>query len=482
MAGISATGIGSGLDLQGLVSQLVAAERAPIENRLNRQESTLQAKISAYGSLRGSLSTIESPLKRLSEFEPKMSVTNSNKEALSVTAADDAPAGNFSITVNQLATAQSLATNAADAGALFSGGAATEVVTLGDTATFSIQVGSGDTTDITLDASEQALTLGNLRDAINDADAGVTASIINDSNGARLVMTANDTGESNTITTTATGMASGALDTALSLDGSAGNVPGVNGQITQVAQDAQAIVNGITINSDSNTLGNAVDGLSITLLETTTSATSVRVAEDRSSLRSLLNEFIGGYNELIKQTNSLTAYDAENDSGAVLTGDATVRGVRTMLGNAMVSSGQAIQDNGSRSKGESIALANLGIVSSATGTLSFDQSTFDVAIEDYGMENITAALKDIAGNFHENVTGFTSSTDGMLAARTKGLNASIADIGEQREQLDKRTLAFEARMTAQFNAMDSLVAEMNTTGNYLMSQLGNLMSNNNNSN
>lgn len=479
---ISSIGVGSGLDLSSLLQNLVSAERAPTENRLNRQEADIQAKLSAYGSLRGSLSTIESPLKRLSEFEAKMSVTNSDKDALAVTADEDAPVGNYSISVKQLATAQSLATNAADAASLFSSGGETEVVAAGATASFSIQVGSNDATEIELDGGDDGLSLGELRDAINDADAGVTASIVNDGNGARLVMTASETGAANTIKTTAAGMVSGDLDTALTLDGT---VEGGNGEVTQEAQDAQAVINGITVDSASNSLEDAVDGISITLKGTTDSAASVRVAEDQSSLRALLNEFVGGYNELINQTNSMTAYNADDQSGSLLTGDSTVRAVRTMLGNAMVEMGQAVQDNGpvtigdqtfSINAGETLGLATLGLVSEKNGALSFDQAKFSESVEIYGAENIAAAVKEIAGKFHDKVTSFTDSTDGMLAARTDGLRASVEDIAIQRESLDERMLSFEKRLAAQFTAMDTLVAQMNNTSNYLATQLGNLIS------
>ncbi|EIC20519.1 flagellar filament capping protein FliD [Thiorhodovibrio frisius] len=461
---ISSLGVGSGLDLSSLLQNLVAAERAPTENRLNKQEATLQAKISAYGTLRGGLSSLESPLKRLSEFEPKQSVTNSDKTALTVKADADAPSGNYKIDVNRLAAAQSLATNEADA-ASFTDKAETTVVNEGDTATLSLQVGSGTATEINLDASEGALTLGDVRDAINGAEAGVTASIINDDNGSRLVLTSDETGADNTIKMTASGTSG--FDIALSIDGQAAGSGA--GEITQVAQDAEAVINGITITSSSNSLDDAVDGLSVTLNAVTESTASVTVAEDKSSLRSLLNEFVGAYNELINQTNSMTAYNADNQQGALLMGDSTVRGIRSMLGNSMVQFGQT-------NDGENLALANLGIVSGKDGKLSFDQDVFNDAMDSYGSDNIAAAVKGFTGNFYDTVTSFTDSSDGMLAARTDGLRTTIDDIAQQREDLDERMLSLEERLSAQFAAMDSLVAQMNNTSNYLATQLGNLIS------
>ena len=463
---ISSLGVGSGLDLSSLLQNLVASERAPTENRLNKQEATIQAKISAYGTLRGGLSSLESPLKRLSEYEPRQTVTNSDKSALAVTADADAPNGNFKIDVKHLASAQSLATTVNDA-SLFTEKADTTVVNEGETGTLSIQVGSGDAVEINLDASDGALSLGDLRDAINDSDAGVTASIINDDNGSRLVLTSNETGADNTIKMTASGLASAGFNTALSIDGQAGGSG--YGVITQAAEDAEAVINGITITSSSNSLDNAVEGLSITLLDTTESTASVSVAEDQNSLRSLLNEFVGAYNELIGQTNSMTAYSTENEKGSLLTGDSTVRSIRSMLGNSMVQFGQTAE-------GDSLALANLGIVSGKDGKLSFDQAMFADAMDDYGAENIASVVTGIATGFHDSVTSYTDGTDGMLAARTDGLRANLDVINEQRDSLDERMISLEDRLSAQFSAMDSLVAQMNATSSYLANQLSNLQS------
>lgn len=471
MAGIQSMGIGSGLDLNGLVSQLVAAERMPTDNRLNKQESILQAKLSAYGSLRGGLATIESPLKRLSEFESKMSVSNSNSSLFTVTATDDASPGNFTMEIDHLAAAQTLATNSLTGSA--ADGPDTEIVASGATADLTITVG-GEAETVALDASGGALTLRNVRDLINESDAGVSAFIMTDDTGSRLVLTADETGENNTIAVTTGGtFANGAYATELAMDGTGANNV-IGGNVTQIAQNASGAINGLAFESADNSVEGLIDGLSFNLLGTTDSPASFRVSEDTSSLRSLINEFVGGYNELIKQTKDLSAYDAEQGTGSLLTGDATVRGVERMLRDSLVEYGQAIQDNGpvtlsgnpdpiSVNAGDDIALANLGLVSKANGALEFNSSKFNDAVQVYGMENIVAAVNEIAGKFHERVSGFTDSNDGVLDARTSGLKASIEDINQQREAHNERMISYEAQLTAQFNAMDSLVASMSTT-------------------
>jgi flagellar hook-associated protein 2 len=189
---ISAMGIGSGLDLGGLVAQLVAAERQPQEQRLNRKEADIQARISAFGSIRGGLSALETVLDKLVALQQGRTATSSDSNRLEVSARPEATMGSYSIQINQLATAQSLA----------SGRFAHADVPLG-TGTLNVQVGSGPAVAIGINAENNSLR--GVRDAINAADAGVQASIVNDGEGARLVLSAAQTGVDETISITVSG-------------------------------------------------------------------------------------------------------------------------------------------------------------------------------------------------------------------------------------------------------------------------------------
>jgi flagellar hook-associated protein 2 len=233
---ISALGIGSGLDLGGLVDQLVAAERQPQEQRLNRREADLQAQISAFGSIRGGLSALETVLGKLVALQQGRTATSSDSARLAVTARSEATTGSYSIQVNRLATAQSLASSpVADAD-----------TPLG-TGTLTVQVGTGPAAAIEINAENNSLR--GIRDAINAADAGVQATIVNDGVGARLVLSAAQTGAGQAISITVSGDPAEV--------GELGSLATANLTETVAGQDAEVVLNGLTVTNPSNSLDEA---------------------------------------------------------------------------------------------------------------------------------------------------------------------------------------------------------------------------------
>lgn len=464
---ITALGTGSGIDLKNLLTQLVAAERAPYENRYNRQEAQIQAKISAYGTLKGVVASLRSPLDRLSRFQPTQQVSVSDSDALSVLLNGPMPNGSFRVQINQLATAQAVAT---EAGGPFAN-SSTVVIAAGSSATVSIQVGTGAAQTVTLDAStdENGVTLAELRNAINEAGAGVTASIINNGTEARLVLTANQTGAANTIQMSVTGTL---FDEELSIDGV------TQGTITQPAQDALVEINGVPVTSASNTLDNAIAGATLTLKKVTTTPVTATVSNDRSSLAALLNEFVGAYNELVKQTDDLTRYDSENKRASLLTGDTTVRSIRNALRNALGRAGgpevwETDVISGAKTAFR-LTLSHVGVTMDRSGQLSFNSGKLDTAVNRYGADSVAAAINEIASNLKGVADSFNDPLGGQLKARTDGLNATVKIINEQRARLNERMEEYEYRLNRQFSNLDKLIAKMNNTSNYLGTQLGNL--------
>ncbi|ADC71951.1 flagellar hook-associated 2 domain protein [Thioalkalivibrio sp. K90mix] len=441
---ISSLGVGSGLDLNQLVGQLVAAEREPKEQRLNQREERIDAQISAFGELTSSVDQVGSVLGDLSGFEPTQSASVADDSVANVTVTGDAENSDFSLEVNQLAQSQIVASAAGDFDS------ADDEVGAGQ---LQIQVGNGNA--VTIDVEEGA-TLRDVRNAINDSEAGVTASIVNDGNGARLVLSANETGADNTISVTATedpeGSGLGRLDSS-------------NLTETRAAQDAEAVINGLTVTSSSNTLSDTIEGLEIELTGVSSGPTTVSVSEDRDELESLLQSFVENYNALIGQTNQLTAYDPEEDEAAVLTGDSTVRGIRSRLGNALI---QPAEGAG----GSNQTLAELGIISNRDGTLSFDSTRFSEAMERDGFENISDTVRNIAGQMRDVTDSFTGR-DGLIQVRQDGLQSDLSRIERQREDLEARIERLEANWVRQFSRMDSMVAQMQATGDQLMAQLAN---------
>lgn len=437
---ISSLGVGSGLDLNQIVGDLVNAQRAPREERLNEREERIEAEISAYGSLSSSMDGIGSALSNLADFEPEQSASLSNEDVASVVITGDAPNGDFNMDVQQLAEAQTVAS---DSGLFDS---TDEEVGAG---TFSISVGDGEA--VSLDV-EEGDTLNDLRNAINDADAGVRASIVNDGNGPRLTMTSESTGEQNTINVEVDGDAD--LDRLANL--------GDPETVTVEAQDALVTIDGMEITSASNTLEDTIEGMAIDLEGV--GQTSVSVSEDRDELRNGLESFVEAYNTMVSETNELTAYDAEEDEAAVLTGDSTVRSARSRMSNALTERSQVEGINNQ-------TLAELGITTQRDGTLSFDTQRFDEVMDREGFEDVSAMVRDIAGGMEETLQGITGP-EGLIQTRQDGLQNEQDRVDRQRERLDDRIERLEDRLVRQFSSMDTSVAQMQQTGDFLQQRLG----------
>ena len=437
---IAALGIGSGLDLNALVDQLVAAERKPREDQLNRREAEIEARLSAFGSIRGGLSALETALGKLASIQQGRTATSSDSTRLGVTARADAVPGNYSIQVNRLATAQTLASAGFD-----------DADGPVGTGTLTLRVGDGPALDVVIDDGNNSLR--GIRDAINQADAGVQASIVNDGSGSRLVLSSNRTGAANTISATVSGS-----------DGLA-RLASANLTQTMAPQDAEAVINGLTVTSPSNSLDQTLDGLTLDLKGTTEAGSpiTVTVGQDRDAARSALNEFVKAYNGVVETVRDLTRYDPESREGSVLVGDSTLRAIRGRLV-------QGLQQVGGGADAVFTSLVNLGVNSDRNGLLSLDSAALDRAM-DQDFQGVISLVNEVSGGLRDTVQGFTQS-GGLLDARTDGLRTRMRDIGRQREMLDARMEQFEARTVRQFGAMDSLVGQLQNTSQFLDQQLG----------
>ena len=437
---IAALGIGSGLDLNALVDQLVAAERKPREDRLNRREAEIEARLSAFGSIRGGLSALETALGKLASIQQGRTATSSDSTRMGVSARADSVPGNYSIQVNRLATAQTLASAGFD-----------DADGPVGTGTLTLRVGDGPALDVVIDDGNNSLR--GIRDAINQADTGVQASIVNDGNGARLVLSSNRTGAANTISVTVSGS-----------DGLA-SLASANLTRTMAPQDAEAVINGLTVTSPGNSLGQTLDGLTLDLKGTTEAGSpiTVTVGQDRDAARSALNEFVKAYNGVVETVRDLTRYDPESREGSVLVGDSTLRAIRGRLV-------QGLQQVGGGADAVFTSLVNLGVNSDRNGLLSLDSAALDRAM-DQDFQGVISLVNEVSGGLRDTVQGFTQS-GGLLDARTDGLRTRMRDIGRQREMLDARMEQFEARTVRQFGAMDSLVGQLQNTSQFLDQQLG----------
>ncbi|HER33955.1 MAG: flagellar filament capping protein FliD [Halothiobacillaceae bacterium] len=460
---ITSTGIGSGIDVGGIVSQLVAAEGQPARNRLDRREAQTQATISALGGLKGALSEFQSALgalKDLDAFQARKA-TSGDSSIFTATADETASAGSYQIEVERLAEGQKLR----------SGDFANADTVVG-TGTLTLDVG-GNSFDVTVDSSNN--TLAGIRDAINASadNTGVTATTVNVDDGAggtvsRLVLTADEVGTANTVTVSAADSDGNNIDAAGLSQLASGNLTEL-----QAAQDALIRIDGQAVTRSSNSISDAIDGVTLSLKESDVGSThSLDVALNTGAVKSKVESFVKAYNGLVETTNQLSSYDPETGRAGALQGDAALRGISTQIRREMSDTVDGINgvfDN----------LATIGVETQRDGTLTLDSARLDEAM---------AADFDAIGQMFASDDGYATRLDalvdnyvgfnGILDSRTQSLNNRIDDIGDQREDLSRRLSSLESRLLAEFNAMDQLVGQLNSTGSYLSQQLSNLPFNN----
>lgn len=458
MASLSSLGIGSGLDVSGLVSKLMEQESQPLV-ALTQKEATIQAKISAFGSIKGSLSALQNTLQALGKATTFTSTTAtvSDTTVLGTTAGAGAAAGDYNIEVTQLAKSHVLRT-AADYSTEDTFNPGTLTLTVGENST-SISIRSGEND-----------TLAGIARSINEANAGVNAAVINTGSTQRLVLTSATTGAEGAITVEASELGSGATHSLA--DFAYSGADSTTMVQAQRADDAIFSINNIEISRSSNTVTDAIDGLTLNLAKT--GSTRVTLQSNPDAATSAINIFVKAYNDLAATLKKVSAYDAETKKGSTLTGDSTVRNLDFQLAN-LTSDTVA-----GRAAGSAARLSDIGITRQLDGTLKVDDAKLKAALNDpskdvMGLFTATAVgdnakTDGIAARFSKAITGMIGK-GGPLTARTDGLNSTIKDIGNQRTVINQRLETVQANYLKQFQALDSLLSSMTSTSNYLTQQL-----------
>jgi flagellar hook-associated protein 2 len=379
---LTATGIGSGLDVESLVSQLVLADIQPAEQRINRNEAKYQAEISAYGAVKSALSAFQTAASNASTASQyrSNSATTSLFSAITATATSSAVTGAYELEVASLASSQSLASTAFSATSDVVGtgtltlSVGTSTYNSGTDTVDSFVAKSGvSSVDITIDGTNN--TLAGVRDAINAADAGVTASIINDGSGYRLVLKSDATGAENAVNVSVADTGDSNNTDANGLSRLAFNTSVTNLDQTKAASNASLTINGLAVSSASNSVADAVEGVTFTLKETTESPVTITVSRDTAKAKAALEGFVNQFNELTKTLNSLTDYNADAEQGSLLTGDATLRTLARTIRNYLNTS---VSNGGSYS-----TLAELGVTTKVLdGTLEIDSTKLQKVLDE----------------------------------------------------------------------------------------------------
>lgn len=473
MATLSSAGLGSGLDVSTIVTKLVALERAPID-RLATEQKALDAQVSTFGKLQSALSSLRDAASKLTKADAWSPATTTSSDAASVsaTAGSGAVPGNYAITVAKLARSQ-LLTSSTFATAATAVGTGTLTIELGTWAsgqTAFTADASASAVSISIGAGEDSLTA--IRDKINAAGAGVTASIVNDATGARLALRSNDTGEAHAFRVTAvdddgdSGDAGGLSQ--LAFDPSAGI-----GQMAQKqgAANAEATINGIDIVSQSNTLTNVLDGLTVSLSRETTGSVNVGVQRDTETIKKTLTAFATAYNDVVTMLRTQTNYDEASKSGGALQGDRTALGLLGRL--------RGLAQGTSNASSVFTRLNDIGLSPQRDGTLKVDDSKLGAAIANVGeLKKMFASSDDDAAldgfgtvfrEFGDQVLG----SDGAIESRQETLRRRKELNTTRQEHLEDRVALFEARLRAQYTRLDQSMANLTSLQNYVSQQVTN---------
>lgn len=412
-SGVSSA-VTSGLDVNALVSQLMTVEQQPLA-KLDKQEASYQAKLSAFGSIKGAMSSFQSTMRTLSNTSSFRTVTAtaSDTSVLSATALTSALPGSYSVEVSSLAQSQKLvAAGQSSVGTAIGTGATTTLSfdfgTIAGTLTngkyeagATFNTAGGGVKTVTIDSSNNSLQ--GMRDAINAAGIGVTASIINDGSATpyRLVLSSNNMGAANSLKISATGDAT--VSALLANDPTAGATTGALGQnLSESVSALNAVlkVNGITVSKASNSVSDVISGVTLNLAKLTTTPVTLTVAQDTAATAKAVNSFVASYNELSKTLTDLSSYNAATKKGATLQGDATIRNLQAQLRDMLNTTGT----------GALTSLSQIGVTFQRDGSLAVDSSKLNSVMQ--------SNFSDIAGLFA--ATGKVS--DSLVTYNASGVN------------------------------------------------------------
>ncbi|MEG3128244.1 flagellar filament capping protein FliD [Pantoea cypripedii] len=461
-ATITNLGVGSGLNLSDILDSLETAEKASL-TPISNQQTAYTAKLSAYGTLKSALTTFQTANTALSSADLFSATTAaSSSTAFSATTTGSVVAGNYSISVSQLAQAQTLtsATQTSNSTALGDSSASSRTMT--------IKLVDGSSKDITLSSDQTSLT--GMRDAINSADAGVTATIIKTGDSSyRLSLTSTETGSDNAVSSiTVTG--DDTLQGIVGYDASASS----NVMTESVAaQNAKLTVNNVEIENSSNTISDALEGITLNLNNTTTGNQSLTITKDSSKADNAITNWVSAYNTLLTQFDTLTKYtavdvgsDAQDSSNGALLGDSTLRTIQTQL-KSMLTNAQ--------SSSTYKTLAQIGITTDpTTGQLDLDADKLSTALstDSDGVKEMivgdgkTTGITTTIGN---NLTSWLSTT-GIVQSATDGVSKTLNDLTDQYNNMSTRIDNLIARYKTQFTQLDVTMSSLNSTSTYLTQQ------------
>lgn len=462
---ISSPGLASGIDIQGIVTKLVALERAPLAP-LQQQAASFQSKLSIFGTIKSMVAGLGDAAAKLAD--PKawdvVKASSSSPDFVGVSAAAGAPQTSLSIEVQQLAKSQSNASVAVANGAPMGSGSLS--IELGSWATGSFVSGGEAAVGVTIAAGD---SLSEIASKINAADAGVSATVLRDASGERLLVRSKDTGadmgfriqatDDDGVNDDANGLSRLAYDKGATFFGMGLSQAGVN---------AMATVNNVPITSASNSVKDALPGITLNLSKVTTAPVEIAVNADKDAMRKNIQSMVDAYNAINTMLATATRYDPDTKVAGSLQGDSTAVGLQNALRGMMRSASTTSPFS---------RLADIGLSLKTDGTMTVDATKLDAAMADpESLKTLFTADSSVATGkgFGKKIDAFADGllgTGGLVTTRTESLSSAIARNTKEQDKVNDRAARAEVRLLAQYNAMDAAVGQLNGLNAFITQQI-----------
>lgn len=470
---ITSTGLGSGLDVASILDRLMAVEQRPL-TLLQGAGTTLNTKLSNVARLQSNFAALRDKANALTTptLWSGTTATSADTSAVKVSTGSNAVAGSYAVNVSRLAVGQTVTTTALPAatstlsagtltielGAWGAGDPAADFTAKGGSSAVAIDIGAGET------------SLSAIRDKINSAGAGVTASLVTDASGTRLSLRSKDTGSENGFRVSVAETAPDGNDasglSALGFDASAASSP--TGR-TMTAANAALTVNGIALSSASNTLTDVIDGLTLNLVKPSSGDVEVSVATDTASVKTAVTDFVSAFNTLASFIRTQTAYNPDSKNAGALQGDQSTLSLQSQL--------RAVLNQASSASSTWSRLSDIGLSLKTDGTLETNAAKLDNALG-----NLGELKKLMAGDGSSNaemgfVRRFKNLADaalgstGVFESRNSSLRASVARNTKDQDAMELRLEKTRARLQAQYAALDTRMASLTSLSSYMNQQI-----------
>ena len=457
MAGTTVSGVGSSIDTQKIVTSLVDAEKVPKQTQINTASQKATTSLSSIGKIQAALDAFRGALDTMTASSSFTGLTgsSSDEKVATMTASNTASSGSFRLIVDQLAQASKLSSKT------FAGGTSS-VINATDKPTTLTITQSGKNYDVSIPVGA---TLQQVRDSINTqfSTSGLSANILTDSTGSRLILTSTKMG----------------VGSDLKLSGTSGL--DVGSTVVDEPQDAKYSIDGIPAVSKSNTIEGALSGVDIKLVSVSAlktagdtaenpvrNATLITVSTNNTALKSGVKGFLDTYNALITAMNAETKITTQADgstTAAALTGDSTMRALQSAIRNEF---------NALSGTGTLKSLAQFGVsTSSTTGLLTLDDKKWDAAVKTNSADinSMFTGDKGLLARMKNATTDYARASTGILATRSTSLSDTLKDIAKQQSALDERMTLLTNSLSAKYNAMDTLVAQLRQQSTSVMTTL-----------